>query len=103
VTQESAQVELERDPSDSSNLNADNDGQACEDYPYGTTGVSPQGDDAGGENTAEDAKRAGKQSADAGFARCDFFLHVVRDDQGNVRYQYRADELIVRRFEQYLF
>ena len=93
-------MELERDPSDPSNLNADNDGQACEDYPYGTTGVSPQGDDAGGQSTAEDAKRAGKQSADAGFARCDFFLHVVRDDQGGVRHQYRGDELIVRRFEQ---
>src|SRR5918994_4021727 len=80
-SQESAQAELERDPSDPSNLDADNDGQACEDYPHGTTGVSSQGDDAG-------------------FARCDFFLHVVRDDQGGVRHQYRGDELIVRRFEQ---
>jgi hypothetical protein len=25
---------------------------------------------------------------------------VVRDDRGNVRHQYRDDELIVRRFEQ---
>jgi hypothetical protein len=40
------------------------------------------------------------RSADA--FRCDFFLHVVRDDQGNVRHQYRDDELIVRRFEQCL-
>jgi hypothetical protein len=40
------------------------------------------------------------RSADA--FRCDFFLHVVRDDRGNVRGQYRDDELIVRRFEQCL-
>jgi hypothetical protein len=31
-SQESAQAELERDPSDPSNLDADNDGIACEDY-----------------------------------------------------------------------
>jgi hypothetical protein len=40
------------------------------------------------------------RSADA--FRCDFFLHVIRDDQGNVRHQYRDDKLIVRRFEQCL-
>jgi hypothetical protein len=27
-------------------------------------------------------------------------LRVVRDDQGNVRHQYRDDDLIVRRFEE---
>ena len=32
-----AQAELEGDPSDPSNLDADDDGQACEDYAYGTT------------------------------------------------------------------
>jgi hypothetical protein len=37
-SQESAQAELERDPSDPSNLDADNDGQACEDYDYGVGG-----------------------------------------------------------------
>jgi uncharacterized protein involved in copper resistance len=35
-SQASAQAELERDPSDPSNLDADDDGQACEDYGYGT-------------------------------------------------------------------
>ena len=35
-SQASAQAELERDPSDPSNLDADDDGQACEDYDYGT-------------------------------------------------------------------
>ena len=34
--------------------------------------------------------------------RCDFFLHVVRDEGSGVRDQYRDDELIVRRFEQCL-
>ena len=37
-SQESAQAELERDPSDPSNLDADNDGIACEDYDYGGGG-----------------------------------------------------------------
>jgi hypothetical protein len=83
----------------------------------GTTATSPQGGDAGGETTADtssaspgassaDPGSADAQTADvnrdAGFARCDFFLRVVRDDGGNVRHQYRDDELIVRRFEQCL-
>jgi hypothetical protein len=34
-SQESAQAELERNPDDPSNLDPDNDGQACEDYDYG--------------------------------------------------------------------
>ncbi len=37
-SQEAAQAELERDPSDPSNLDADNDGVACEDYDYGAGG-----------------------------------------------------------------
>jgi hypothetical protein len=40
-SQESAQAELERDPSDPSNLDDDDDGLACEDYDYGVSGVSP--------------------------------------------------------------
>jgi hypothetical protein len=34
ATQQEAQAELERDPSDPNNLDADNDGEACETYPY---------------------------------------------------------------------
>jgi hypothetical protein len=34
-SQESAQAELDRDPSDPSNLDEDDDGQACEDHDYG--------------------------------------------------------------------
>jgi hypothetical protein len=37
-SQESAQAELERDPSDPNNLDTDDNGQACEDYSYGATG-----------------------------------------------------------------
>ncbi len=37
-SQESAQAELERDPTDPSNLDADNDGIACEEYDYGVGG-----------------------------------------------------------------
>jgi hypothetical protein len=32
-SQVAAQAELDRDPSDPSNLDADDDGEACEDYP----------------------------------------------------------------------
>src|SRR5215207_8911841 len=48
-SQESAQAELERDPSDPSNLDADDDGIACEDYDYGGTGAGTQGADSGGD------------------------------------------------------
>jgi hypothetical protein len=37
-SQESAQAELERNPQDPSNLDPDNNGQACEDYDYGVGG-----------------------------------------------------------------
>jgi hypothetical protein len=40
-SQGSAQVELERDPSDPNNLDSDDDGLACEDYDYGISGGSP--------------------------------------------------------------
>jgi hypothetical protein len=83
----------------------------------GTTATSPQGGDAGGETTADtssaspssasasadpQAQTADSVDRSADAFRCDFFLRVVRDDGGNVRHQYRDDELIVRRFEQCL-
>ena len=37
-SQESAQAELDRDPSDPSNLDSDGNGRACDDYAYGTGG-----------------------------------------------------------------
>ena len=36
-SQESAQAELDRDPRDPNTLDADDDGQACEDYDYSGT------------------------------------------------------------------
>ena len=39
-SQQSAQAELDRDPSDPNNLDPDNDGTACEDYDYGVGGGS---------------------------------------------------------------
>src|SRR5918998_708918 len=37
-SQASAQVELDRDPSDPNDLDADGNGRACDDYEYGTSG-----------------------------------------------------------------
>jgi hypothetical protein len=37
-SQESAQVELDSDPSDPNNLDSDGNGIACDNYPYGTSG-----------------------------------------------------------------
>jgi hypothetical protein len=39
-SQESAQAELERNPSDPYDLDPDGDGQACEDYNYGSGGTA---------------------------------------------------------------
>src|ERR671911_641308 len=40
-SQQSAQVELDRDPSDPNNLDSDGNGIACDNYPYGTSGSTP--------------------------------------------------------------
>jgi hypothetical protein len=40
-SQESAQATYDADPTDPNNLDADDDGQACEDYDYGVEGESP--------------------------------------------------------------
>ena len=44
-SQEAAQAELESDPSDPNNLDADDDGRACETYPYSDSGGSGSGGD----------------------------------------------------------
>ncbi len=61
-SQESAQAELESDPSDPSNLDADNDGVACEDYDYGAGG-------GGGEGDLDCANFATQQEAQAELER----------------------------------
>jgi len=48
ASQEEAQAELERDPSDPNNLDADNDGLACETFDYDDGGGSGDGGDGGG-------------------------------------------------------
>lgn len=54
-SQESAQAELDRDPSDPNNLDENGDGTACENYDYGVGDGSAAGDqyddDTGGEIT----------------------------------------------------
>jgi hypothetical protein len=45
ATQQEAHAELERDPSDPNNLDADNDGVACESYPYNGGGGGEGGGD----------------------------------------------------------
>jgi len=51
-SQDSAQAELERNPDDPSNLDPDNDGQACEDYDYGVDDTTAAQDQYG--TAAED-------------------------------------------------
>ena len=97
-TRGQAQAELAKDRSDPHRLDADNDGQACEDFDYSTT--LPVGETTGAdETTADEANR------DGSFV-CESFLRVVRDENGALRAQYRDgngdDELIVQRFEQCL-
>jgi hypothetical protein len=81
-----------------------------------TTGASQQAADPVGETTAETTSSASARPSsanpgstdaqtadvnrDADEFRCEFFLHVVRNDRGNVRSQY--DEQITRRFERCL-
>jgi hypothetical protein len=88
ATRGQAQAELAKDRSDPHNLDADYDGQACEEL---SPGVAPT-DEGSTEN-----------SSDSGARQCEFFLRVVRDDRGGaLRDQYVGDELIVQRFEQCL-
>lgn len=44
-SQQEAQAELNRDPSDPNNLDADNDGVACETYPHDDDGSGGGGED----------------------------------------------------------
>ena len=77
----------------------------------GTTGTSTaQADDtttgtadASADPATADAAAGDGANRDGSF-RCESFLHVVRDENGNLRRQYRNgdDEVIVQRFEQCL-
>src|SRR5215207_8642153 len=64
-TQEEAQAELDRDPSDPNNLDADNDGIACEELPSGagTTGTSTTGTSTTGTTTGTTGTTTGTTTA----------------------------------------
>ncbi len=87
ATRGQAQAELAKDRSDPNNLDADNDGQACEEL---SSGVSPSAGGGTGNGT------------DPGGRQCESFLRVVRDDRGALKAQYGGEELVVQRFEQCL-
>jgi hypothetical protein len=57
-SQDSAQAELERDSSDPSNLDPDDDGQACEDYDYGVDGGTTSSATASATKVQYDASAA---------------------------------------------
>jgi hypothetical protein len=103
-SQAEAQAEFESDRSDPHNLDADNDGQACEDFDYGG---------ASGNSTAPSGAASATQtdgSKGSGSFRCELFLRMVRDDQGALRAQYQGTTLgnqyqgdeLVQRLEQCL-
>jgi hypothetical protein len=64
-SQESAQAELDRDPSDPSNLDADDDGEACESYDYGNGG----GGGCGGDGELDCADFATQDEAQAEYGQ----------------------------------
>ena len=75
----------------------------------GTTGTDTTDDTTTADTTtdpAATAEDAGDSANREGSFRCESFLHVVKDDDGALRAQYRDgvgdDELVVQRFEQCL-
>ena len=101
ATQQEAQAELERDPSDPNNLDADGDGVACETYPYGTGGGGEGGRDLNcadfathGEAQREYAKdRTDPNNLDAdGDGRaCEDLIGEGRENPPSVRDQYAPE------------
>jgi micrococcal nuclease len=67
-SQAEAQTELERDPSDPNNLDGDDDGEACETYPYGAGGAGAGGGSAGGGSAGGDGAGGGGDLDCADFA-----------------------------------
>ena len=65
ATQEEAQAEYDQDTSDPYRLDADNDGKACETYPYdgdgGESSADPNPEDTTPEGTSETGTPAGDQ------------------------------------------
>ncbi len=64
-SQESAQAELDRDPRDPNELDPDDDGQACEDYDYGSTdGSGSASPSSSASPTATSSPSASQDSTD---------------------------------------
>jgi len=103
ATQQEAQAELERDPSDPNNLDADGDGVACETYPYGTGGGGEGGRDLNcadfathGEAQREYAKDRtdpNNLDADNDGRACEELIGEGRDGNTPVRDQYASKRL----------
>jgi len=89
-SQAEAQRELNRDRSDPSNLDADNDGIACETYPYDDNG----GGGGGGNGDLDCADFANQQQAQAEFDRDPSDpnrLDADNDDKACEEYPYGND------------
>ena len=101
-SQAEAQAELERDPSDPNNLDADNDGEACETYPYGGAGGGGVG---GGDldcadfathgeaqrELAKDRTDPNNLDADDDGRACEELIGEGREDPPPVRDQYAPE------------
>jgi hypothetical protein len=61
-SQESAQAELDRDSSDPNNLDPDGNGQACDDYPYGTSGTNSASPNSGSNDASASPKPSPPQN-----------------------------------------
>ena len=112
-SQEEAQAELDSDPSDPSNLDADDDGEACEVFPYDDPGVGGGGgsedlDCADFRSQAEaqreyerDRSDPHRLDADDDGEACEEFDYAVGagssdNNRGAADRQYGRDEVIVK-------
>jgi hypothetical protein len=75
-SQAAAQREYEKDRSDPNNLDADDDGQACEDFDYGATGA---GGSAADQQYGRDARGAGGGAADNQYRQDEVIRGTIPD------------------------
>lgn len=88
ATQEEAQAEFNQDPSDPNGLDADNDGQACEDsLPSGDTGGGMDDDDMTDEVVPEEAMAVDDMADDSAVQ-----VAPAADDQYATDDQYADDD-----------
>jgi hypothetical protein len=85
-SQDSAQAELERNPTDPSNLDPDSDGQACEDYDYGVSDSSTAtagATDDGSTSSASASATADQYDASAGLSQYQQEVGALFDSGGS--------------------